>query len=191
MNDDLQQNTVLPASDPGVTPATPPPTAGIAPGVEPTAQAVLGTPSPQVPISGGRRKEVPLEVTPENIVVNAPIPETQLPVVEQAPLVAETLTVQPELEKSAELGPELEKFVEQNEKQAHKQPEETVIASDSLPENMPKTVKKPVVVLPMTQKNLQDGQRKSPAMSMRWLAEWCVRQIKKFRSVLVVYRENE
>lgn len=83
----------------------------------------------------------------------------------------------------------MEKFVEKVESNAVKPPTETVIAQEQ-PSPVPKTVTQPVVVLPMTQKDLSKGQSKSITYSIRWLAEWCFRQIRKFKDVLVVYREN-
>lgn len=178
------------SDDQNLTPVTPvtTPSDVVAPGSAPTAQAVLGTPTTPTPIAGGRQRESIAGVTQvEQPVTTAP--EATPEVAPEAP--AEIIATPPETERSAELGPELEKFVEQTEKQADKQPPETVIAAPTMPTNIPKTVKQPVVVLPMTQKDLQLGQRKNTTNSIRWLAEWCVRQIKKFSSILVVYRENE
>lgn len=183
---------------PSVTPVDP--AAGqvpVAPGSVPTAQAVLGTPTAPQPIAGGRRRESIAGLTQTTEQVQTPQSETPAETsVEATPESApespvEVAPTAPETERSAELGPELEKFVEQTEKQSDKQPPETVIAAQTMPSNVPKTVKQPVVVLPMTQKTLKLGQRKGMNTSIRWLAEWCVRQIKKFSSILVVYRENE
>lgn len=178
------------SDDQNLTPANPAttPSDTVAPGSAPTAQAVLGTPTPPAPIAGGRQRESISGITQVEQPATTP-PETVPEVAPEAP--AEIVATPPETERSAELGPELEKFVEQTEKQSDKQPPETVISAPTMPASIPKTVKQPVVVLPMTQKDLQLGQRKSTTNSIRWLAEWCVRQIKKFSSILVVYRENE
>jgi hypothetical protein len=179
------------SDEPNAVPASPVsptvPTDPVAPGAVPTAQAVLGTPTPPtVPVAGGRRRESIAGVTQteQPQAAETPVQTTQ----EAPPEVAPTA---PEAERSAELGPELEKFVEQTEKQSDKQPPETVVAAETMPTAVPKTVKQPVVILPLTQKDLQAGQKKGTTNSIRWLAEWCVRQIKKFSSILVVYRENE
>ncbi len=183
MSDDLTAATA--ANSTPTAPAAAPfsDAAAPAPGVVPTMQAVLGTPvptPPPTPTAGGRRAESTVSSTPVEQVV--PQPESAAPV-EIAPA--------PEPERSGELGPELEKFLEQTEQQADKQPIETVIAADTLPTSVPKTLKKPVVILPLSEKELQSGRKKNSNHSVRWLAEWCVRQIKKFQSLLVVYRENE
>jgi len=45
------------------------------------------------------------------------------------------------------------------------------------------------VVLPTTQETIQKGVHSNVFTSVRWLAEWCLRMIKKFHGA-VVYREK-
>lgn len=171
--------TLLPQSPPPTPPTDPDSSGNQTTPLAQVSQGILGTPVPVAPpVSGPRRRELgaaPLSETP------AAVPETQIPV-ESAP-------VAPEVERSAEMGPELEKFVEK-EKNAQRSPQETVVAANTMPTDLPKTVTKPVIVLPATEATMQAGGKKPPAFSIRWLAEWCVRQIKKFKNILVVYREN-
>lgn len=133
----------------------------------PLLQTLAGPQPTPTQSTAGRRKEV-LSTVP-----SAEVPSQQAP----------------EVEPSPEVSPEIEKFMEKVEQHAVKPPAETVIAQTELAP-VPKTVSQPVVVLPMSQKNLAKGQGKAVTFSIRWLAEWCLRQMRKFKDVLVVYREN-
>lgn len=175
MSDQLSSPSVSPVPP---APVQPVPPTGLAQDLSSVSQGMLAAQPPAQPVGGPRRRELG----------SAPLPETGNPAVEAAP--APEVAPVPETEKSVEMGPELEKFVEQTERQK-KIAAETVVAAQTMPTQTPKTVSKPVVVLPLTEKIMQSGQRKSTKFSVRWLSEWCVRQIKKFHSMLVVYRENE
>ncbi len=199
MADHFPPNISAPASPPVVpTPMTPPnvpiepssvpaqpaqhPFAAQDPATDLTSvsQGMLGQQPPAQPVVGGpRRRELGSAPLPES---SAALPQEAAPAPEVAPV--------PETLPSPEMGPELEKFVEQVERQK-KATEQTVIAAETMPNHVPRTISQPVVVLPLTEKTLKTGQSKSTKFSVRWLSEWCVRQIKKFRSLLVVYRENE
>lgn len=159
-----------PAQTPSVQPTPQPPavptdvsglsTAG------PLIQTLAG-PQPTPQPTAGRRKEV-----------LSTVPSAEVPTGQSA-----------EVEPSPENSPEMDKFVEKVEQHVVKPPTETVIAQAE-PAPVPKTVSQPVVVLPATQKTINQGRGKGTAFSVRWLAEWCLRQIRKFKDILVVYREN-
>ncbi len=95
-----------------------------------------------------------------------------------------------EAERARELEPAIEAVQEQIARQQIPQANETVIAADTLPAVAPKTVSQPVVVLPLEQEGMNAARRKPPTESVRWLYEFCVRQIRKFQDILVVYREK-
>lgn len=135
----------------------------------PVLQTLAGAPQP-APVAGGRRKEL------------SSVPEV--------PTAAAEVPLQPaEIEPAAETSPELDKFIEKVEEQRVRPPAETVVAQTA-PQPVPTTVTQPVVVLPASQKTLAKGKSKSVSSSLRWLVEWCARQIRKFKDALVVYREN-
>lgn len=96
-----------------------------------------------------------------------------------------------EVAPAKELEPEVEATQEKIANQKINTLRETVVAADTMPAVQPVTVSQPVVVLPLSEKGMQDGQKKSTLHSVRWLYEWCVRQIRKFSETLVVYRDKE
>ncbi len=154
------------------TPITAPPGVPAAPDPNLTAGPVLQTLAGQPPgqttptiTAFGRHKEVAI------------------------PLTAEISSQPAEVEPTPEISPEMDKFVEKVEQQVVKPATETVIAQTQ-PAAVPKTISQPVVILPATEKVIQKGLHQSITHSVRWLAEWCLRQIRKFKNVLVVYREN-
>ena len=95
-----------------------------------------------------------------------------------------------EVSPSKELEPEVESTQEKIASQKITALQETVVAADKLHTVQPQTVSQPVVVLPLTEKGMNEGQKKSTEHSIRWLYEWCVRQIRKFKETLVVYRDK-
>jgi len=103
--------------------------------------------------------------------------------------VESTTSTATENEPAKELEPEVEKMVDRIHSQKVQAPEETVIGAESIPDKIPKTVSEPVVVLPLSEAGMKKGKSKNSAYSIRWLYEWCVRQIRKLRKFVVVYRE--
>ncbi len=95
-----------------------------------------------------------------------------------------------EVEPAKELEPEVEKMVERIQNKKVKGPDETVISAQQTPDTVPKTVAQPIVVLPLTEEGMKRGKAKNTEFSVRWLYEWCARQIRKMRDFLVVYREE-
>lgn len=95
-----------------------------------------------------------------------------------------------EVSPAKELEPEVESTQEKIAQQKITALQETVVATDKMPPVQPNTVSQPVVVLPLSEKGMNEGQKKSTEHSIRWLYEWCVRQIRKFKETLVVYRDK-
>ncbi len=91
-----------------------------------------------------------------------------------------------EAEKSPELSPEVEKYIQEVQKDQAKAPEEIVISSevDSMPADK-QYVSERVVVLPITPEIEKKGKRKNPKLSIRWLVEWCQKIIKQFQGKVV------
>ncbi len=49
----------------------------------------------------------------------------------------------------------------------------------------------PAVTLPLTQNDMTQGQKMSVWESLRWLAEWAVRQVKKFHGRVEYHQEED
>jgi len=94
-----------------------------------------------------------------------------------------------ETEKSPELSPEVEKYINEVREDQAKAPREIVIAdvTQDLPVDN-QYVAEPVIVLPITPEIEKKGKRKSPKFSLRWLVEWSQKIIKAF-SGKVIYRD--
>lgn len=96
---------------------------------------------------------------------------------------------QVEYEQSPELSPEVESFLHKVENQQNSDLNEVVIADGTVtPSTANPPVKKPVVVLPITQEEEKSGQKKPLRMSIRWLVEWSRKLMKMFAGE-VIYRE--
>lgn len=64
-----------------------------------------------------------------------------------------------------------------------------------IPQNVAKLGVKPIganvpatavtIPLPLTDDQITAGIKKSPTLSIRWLAEWCVRKLKQFHKVVM------
>ena len=122
----------------------------------------------QSPVSAGRKEASPVDVK----------------VIEQ------TANIQyVEAEKSPELSPEVEKYINEVREDQTKAPKEIVIAdaTQDLPVDN-QYVAEPVIVLPITPEIEKKGKRKSPKFSLRWLVEWSQKIIKAF-SGKVIYRD--
>ena len=173
-----QDQSTQPVPPNPVAPTSPDPTT-----LPPTANDAAAPASPVAPV-GRRQKEIGPMLTAPQVESTSGSSEVATQTVEQAggaPV---------EVEPAKELEPEIEKMVEKIKDQKVKPPEETVIAADTKPETVPKTVAQPVVVLPLSEQGMKKGRSKNTQHSVRWLYEWCVRQIRKLREFLVVYREE-
>lgn len=85
-----------------------------------------------------------------------------------------------EHEKMPEIPIEVESFLHRVEDHQNQAPQEIVIAdgtAETSKANYPST---PVVVLPITQDEDKEGQKKSLKFSFRWLVEWSHKVIKLF-----------
>lgn len=94
-----------------------------------------------------------------------------------------------DVERSAEVPPEVESWMEKVEHHEVKAPSQVVVADQTAQAPTGDYAAQPVIVLPVTQQAVQIGMKKSVKDSIRWLAEWCVKMMKKFHG-LVVYRET-
>ena len=96
-----------------------------------------------------------------------------------------------EEEKSPELSPEVEKFIQDVQKNQDKAPKEIVIAdqSSSLPADDQYVAEK-VVVLPITPDIEKLGKNKSPKLSIRWLVEWSQKIVKMFQGKVIYQQET-
>lgn len=93
-----------------------------------------------------------------------------------------------ETEKSAEIPPEVESWVEKVHHHEIQAPHEVVVADKTTQQLTGNYASDPVIVLPVTQQGMQVGITKTVTESARWLVEWCTRIIKKFHG-MVVYRD--
>lgn len=134
-----------------------------------------------------------------------PIPEV-LPVAEAVPTqelsTPETVANAPAVEAATgvqyveqepvpEISPEVAEYLEHVENHSAQQPQEIVIAPDQ--QNIPLATtypKQSVVVLPITPGVEQEGIKKGPLWSIRWLVEWS-RKLMKMFSGKIIYREIE
>lgn len=96
-----------------------------------------------------------------------------------------------EVEPAKELEPEVQELQEKISEQKIAGAKETVIKAATMPSTVPNTAAQPVVVLPLTEQGMSDSKNKNTTNSARWLYEWCVRQIRKFTDILVVYRDDK
>lgn len=95
-----------------------------------------------------------------------------------------------EVERSPELPPEVESFIEKIEQHPDQLPQEVVINDPHGTQPTTKYLAQPVVVLPITPDVEQVGEKANPQMSVRWLVEWCWKMMKVF-SGKIIYRQVE
>lgn len=95
-----------------------------------------------------------------------------------------------EYEAPKELEPDIEKAAERVTQHKVTAPANTVVAVSEMPTEAPRTVAQPVVILPLSEQEMNKAKRKNTQMSVRWLYQWCVRQIQKLKGIVVLYRDN-
>lgn len=96
---------------------------------------------------------------------------------------------QVEYEPQPEIPVEVENYLQQVEQNSDQTPQEIIVADGQTDIAFNhKTVKKPVVVLPITEEIEKIGLKKSPHWSIRWLVEWSHKLMKMF-SGSVVYQD--
>lgn len=192
-----------PAADPTAQtaqpqPVTPPPAQPSVPQIpEPSQNAVaapvinaLATPDPNQPIP--QPQSTTVAPRGKERLLNVPVEQNPAVTTEATALATpETGAASgpTEAEPAKELEPEVEKAIERLENNKVPGPQETAVAAEKMPVTPPKTMAQPVVVLPLTEKKMNEAKNKSVRYSVHWLYQWCVRQIRKFKDMLVVYRE--
>lgn len=90
----------------------------------------------------------------------------------------------------AELEPTIEKLQQEIEQNKQKAPKKVAVRQENGDQVVPKTVAQPVVILPLTEEKMDAARKKNPTYSIKWLYTWAKRQIKKFKDILVVYRDK-
>lgn len=96
-----------------------------------------------------------------------------------------------EQERTPEISPELEKFIQKVEDHQEQLPQEIVIADAQHAGQIAQhAAAQPVIVLPITPELEQVGARKSPRFSLRWLVEWSRKIMKMFVGRVVYYFEK-
>lgn len=89
-----------------------------------------------------------------------------------------------------ELEPTIEKLQQEIEQNKQKAPKKVAVRQENGDQVVPKTVAQPVVILPLTEEKMDAARKKNPTYSIKWLYTWAKRQIKKFKDILVVYRDK-
>lgn len=93
--------------------------------------------------------------------------------------------------RSVELSPEIEKFISEVKEEPDSIPEEIVIADQqAMPLVPPKTLSKPVIVLPITEAELDKSHKEPITSSKRWLGEWLEKVIKLVKGEVVFRQDN-
>lgn len=95
-----------------------------------------------------------------------------------------------EQEPTPEISPEVEAYIKKVEEQKIEAPQEVVIADGTQGSADTNYPSQPVVVLPYTKKTEEEGKKKSPKFSIRWLVEWGQKIVKMFVGK-VVYKSEE
>ena len=99
--------------------------------------------------------------------------------------VSEEVVQQPEVK---ERSLEVESVIEKIERDMKGDQKKGDVQDDVSTTVVPTSDDQPAVTLPVSQDDVVQGQKLSVWESLRWLAEWAIRQIKKFHG-RVVYRE--
>lgn len=95
-----------------------------------------------------------------------------------------------EQEPTPEISPEVEAYIKKVEEQKIEAPQEVVIADGTQGSADTNYPSQPVVVLPYSKKTEEEGKKKSPKFSVRWLIEWGQKIVKMFVG-RVVYKSEE
>ncbi len=93
-----------------------------------------------------------------------------------------------EHEPNVEISPEVQGWIEKVEQEKLHLPDNIVVADQTAAQPTGTYAAAPVIVLPMTEDQMSSGLKASVKNSVRWLATWCVRVMKKFKGS-VVYRK--
>ncbi|PIR61924.1 MAG: hypothetical protein COY81_01855 [Candidatus Pacebacteria bacterium CG_4_10_14_0_8_um_filter_43_12] len=85
-----------------------------------------------------------------------------------------------ESEPAPEISPEVEEYLQKVEEQQLKLPKEIVIAAQTQDQQAQQEAAQKVKVLPMTQAQAEEGAKKNPLFSVRWLFEFSQKIAKMF-----------
>lgn len=94
-----------------------------------------------------------------------------------------------EHEKNPEIPVEVEGYLQKVEDFADENPPEIFIADGTEEQSDTSYPSRPVVVLPISQKVEEEGSKKAPSFSVRWLVEWSHKIVKMFAGK-VIYKEE-
>lgn len=149
-----------------------------------------------VPSTGVFAQAIPQATLQATDTLNPSQPATTIKEVESSispdisPIEAGAGLQQVEYELSAELPIEVESYLQKVDQRQEQIPQEIVIADGStMVSTTHQPAQKPVIVLPITQKEEQEGQKKPLHWSFRWLAQWSQKIMKMFSS-RVIYRQE-
>lgn len=131
--------------------------------------------------------------SPSDVSLNPPHPNSTAK--EQAPIFTQEVGIElpagmqsVEQLRTPEISPEVEKYIEEVKENPVHFTKEVVVADQRMIQPSTQFVARPVIVLPITQKEMQEAQKAPISSSKRWLAEWTQKIIKIFAGN-VVYRE--
>ena len=178
----------------------------------PVAQTPPADASPQVPVSVPLQPvSQPSDDVRQMATVNAflsqatqqtPVENTLNPAYptasakEQQPLVIEHAGEMPpgvqsvEELRSAEIAPEVEKYIEEVKEQPTELPKEIVIADQKVIVPTDGFVAQPVIILPLTHQQFEEDKKAPLNTSRRWLAEW-TEKISKMFGGSVMFRDEK
>jgi hypothetical protein len=94
-----------------------------------------------------------------------------------------------ETEPSPELSPEVEAYLQEVQQLKNQVPQEIVLADDGQTISSKPHIAQPVIVLPINEQEEQEGSKKNPTFSFRWLVEFSRKLMKAFDGK-VIYREE-
>lgn len=95
-----------------------------------------------------------------------------------------------EVERSSELPPEVDGFIQEVQEHEELQPQEIVVADGSIQLQPTQIPMKKVVVLPITPEVEKAGAHKASKYSLRWLVEWSRRLMKMFSGKIIYSQET-
>ena len=94
-----------------------------------------------------------------------------------------------EVETSPEIPPEVESYLQHVEDHAQTAPHEIVVADDQSIQSKPLQTNQKLILLPLTEKEHDEGAKMKPIWSIRWLVTWSEKLMKMFRGQ-VVYKDS-
>lgn len=95
-----------------------------------------------------------------------------------------------ESEKNPEIPTEVESFLQRVEDHASKAPQEIVVTDVAQAQTQQYFPTKPVLVLPITQKDEKEGKKKSLTEGFRWLVEWSQKLANMFVGKIIYKQEK-